>query len=120
MPFDVLESHCLLPGTTFTEHGKTVSLELRADERVRFFHIDNQPFRLHFQVTTVCDLLVEHHRQLSSLLLFVELKGKNLRDAERQIVGAINAVRSCLEGQWTIRALVVASSVRPNVAATMQ
>lgn len=120
MPFETLERHCRLPSTHFTEQGKTVSLEPEQDETVRFFHIDNHAFRSYFQVANVCDLLIEYQRETFALLLFIELKGKNLRDAEQQIVGAVKAVRTCLEGQWALRALVVASGVSPKRAAAMQ
>jgi hypothetical protein len=110
----------LLPGTSYTEQGKTVSINRVGDEAIRFFGIDNQAFRDHFHVQQVCDILVEYHNGALAVLLFVELKGGALATAEQQIRRAIQAIRSCLKGVWLQRALIISTGAKANVAAGIQ
>jgi hypothetical protein len=120
MPTEFLCKSCQLPGTSYSERGKGVTIAPKPDEPVRFFHLDCVAFRNHYNLSqdAVCDLLVEYGRRTTPPIdLFTELKGAGGIDhAKRQIVGAFVVLEKellvCQDGV-RFRALIVTSASAP-------
>jgi hypothetical protein len=120
MPTEFLCKSCQLPGTSYSESGKGVTIAPKPDETVRFFHLDCAAFRNHYNLNqdAVCDLLVEYGRKTTPPIdLFTELKEAGGVDhAKQQIVSAFAVVerelRVCQDGV-RFRALIVTSASAP-------
>src|SRR5437868_1197511 len=88
---------CLQTGTSFSEQGKSVSIMRRNNEIVLMFATDSQLVRDVLGVARVCDAVFVYMQYLSRpILIFVELKGKNIKDAADQINSTIRGARSLL------------------------
>jgi hypothetical protein len=114
---------CLQPGTSLSEQGKTVSITRRNNEIVLMFATDSQLVRDVLNVARVCDAVFLYMQYLSRpILIFVELKGKNVKDAADQISSTIRGVRTLLNRsvrrnfpeRADLRAVVVRSGSAPQ------
>jgi hypothetical protein len=120
MPTEFLCDQCALPGRSFKEVGKGVTIAPETNERVRLFHLDCDAFRNHYGLgqQAVCDLLIEYGREKTAPVdLFTELKGAGGIDhAKQQIVGAFDVLKdelcACQAGV-RFRALIVTSASAP-------
>ncbi|KYF52493.1 hypothetical protein BE04_06265 [Sorangium cellulosum] len=106
--------------TSHGEAGKRVSLQREAGETVLVFHADTQEFRRRFGVTHACDAIFFYKRPPAPpLLLFVELKGKEIADGAIQLRETLLAVRRELAAALRdgapraeqLRAVIVCSGV---------
>jgi len=98
MPFTFLLWHCLRPGETSVGDGKVRAGFKRVNEEcVLVFDLDdNEDFRKEFAVDKerVCDHLFFHKRgQGPATLLFVELKGADVKHGITQLRSTIEMMR---------------------------
>lgn len=124
MAFERLLWSCLDHGTSLSEEGLALSLPRQADETVLLFHTDTKAFRAAFfpdqNQHISCDALFFYkHGLRSPVLVFVELKGANLKHALDQLTATITAVKPSLPPKAELRALVVTDGAHPttNMAA---
>jgi len=134
MPFTFLLWRCLLPGMrSYRQPGVnwTVTVTPENDETILFFHIDTQDFRTSLKlpngnkVEKVADLMILSRRSgRSPIVLVVELKSTNLEDAEKQILGAIEAIRGKMDvshkSETSFRGLIVSTGSAPQNFKKMQ
>ncbi len=114
---------CLQTGTSVSERGKSASLTRRNNEIVLMFSTDSEVVRAVLGVARVCDAVFLHMQHLGRpVLIFVELKGKNVRDAADQISSTIRGVRSLINQSirrnfpqsGDLRAVIVRSGSAPH------
>ncbi len=96
MPFNSLLLNCLEHGTSFTEKI-TVSVKPRTGETILFFSIDNATnkncnFNKEFGGGRICDLLI-FYKKSDIMIVFVEIKGRNVKDALKQIKNTVNKLK---------------------------
>lgn len=102
MPFNTLLLTCLSAGSSFTETGVQVSIRPEPGETILFFSIDDQSnsncqFRKNLKIKgPLCDLIILYSRHDKTTLCLVELKGKNLKHAVKQLSNTFHALRSKL------------------------
>ena len=102
MPFSFLLWNCLVPGaTSVSESGVSANLQRGSDESVLAFRIDTDGFRKRFNLSNparVCDALFFYKvKESDPLLMFVELKGRDVAGAIQQLEQTLSTVRRELE-----------------------
>lgn len=102
MPFNFLLWNCLIPGaTSVSESGVSANLKRESDESVLAFRIDTDGFRKRFKLSNgakVCDALFFYKVKKSDpLLIFVELKGRDIPRAIQQLEQTLSTFRRELE-----------------------
>lgn len=99
MPFNFLLWNCLAVGrTSVAEKGITARMERKPGESVLAFRIDCDEFRRHFGTRRVCDALFFYRSQENKpVLLFVELKGSNIRDGVEQLKETLGIIEQALK-----------------------
>ncbi len=91
---------CLIEGTRVRESGLTVSTETLPGETILFFHTDCDEGRRNLNMVgvglKVCDYLVFYTKddENKETVCFLELKGKRLEDATKQVISTYNRVKS--------------------------
>jgi hypothetical protein len=88
-----LPRECHIHKTSIHENGVTVSVKKEQGEIIRFFLADHQQaracFAMHEEGIKCCDYLLiytsENNQNQREILCFIELKGKDLRKAGKQI-----------------------------------
>src|SRR6266496_3008362 len=89
--FDVLLLTCLISGTSYGESGNRVHVSPRSGENVLFFVIDERSnesstLRRDLQIDgNMCDLVIYYKSNNKKSISFVELKGRDLQIAVRQV-----------------------------------
>src|SRR5579859_7057861 len=90
---------CCIEGTRVRESGLTVSTEVFAGEIVHFFHTDTKEGRKNLNMveegSKICDYLIFYAKDNanSEAVCFLELKGKHLDEAVKQILSTYQRVR---------------------------
>lgn len=85
---------CLCSGTAEHEKGKSVRIEPKADEVVLLFKTDHATARKYLGITAASDVVFLYVRhQQPPRLVFVELKGSDLKKAADQLSNTIAAVK---------------------------
>ena len=90
---------CCIDGTRVRESGLTVSTEVLAGEIVLFFHIDSKDGRKNLNMTVegsrICDYIVFYTKDSvdREIVCFLELKGKHLDEAVKQILSTYQRVQ---------------------------
>jgi hypothetical protein len=129
MSIERLISSCIQPGTAYSEQGKSVSIARRGNEFVLLFQTDNDVARSVLGITRSCDVTFFYMRhQERPILVFCELKGRNVSDAADQISSTLLAVRTILRQiigrgfpqNGDIRALVVRTGSAPHNQSAIQ
>ena len=105
MPFNLLMTHCLVNGTSWNDSSTSpkISFEPKSNEKIFFFSIDvdkevdpRYQFRKHYNLVNenICDLIIYYinFKEGRRLLLFTEIKGKDLNHAHKQLETTYNAV----------------------------
>lgn len=98
MPFNSMVLTCLTTGKHVGESGRRVSLASKRgmDEVALFFSVDETSnsgcsLRKHLGITgPICDGVVYYYAPERKVICFVELKGKNLEGAVKQVVNTLN------------------------------
>lgn len=89
---------CLIRGTASDEKGKSVRIQANEDETVLLFRTDTDAARQYLGISKASDLLYFYMRnQQTPKLVFVELKGSDLKKAADQLSVTIKAVRGVLQ-----------------------
>jgi hypothetical protein len=125
MAFNFLVPECLIRHS-YSEKGKGIKLSQKDDERVAFFHLDNDAFRTRFRLhaSKVCDVLIFYRKgSAGPILMLVELKGSDFDAAADQICSTHDALKPELQpalktANWI--ALVVASGSCPPSRSKLQ
>jgi len=94
MPCNAMTTKCLLPGTSYKEHGIRVSVQPKSGERWQFFVIDDQSrpactLRQDLKIRgALCDVVVLCHLPNAQLpiICLVELKGRDSARAVEQVL----------------------------------
>jgi hypothetical protein len=129
MSIDTLVLDCVRKGSSYSEKGKSVSIAKRSDESVLLFHTDNAAARSVLGIARSCDVTFLYMRHLSRpVLLFCELKGRNVADAAEQIESTLVAIRGIIQRtirrdfprNGDVRAVVVRSGSAPNNQSAIQ
>lgn len=104
---DLLEAElqeCLCKGTHVKDAGFTVSIKPLKNEKICFFLTDSKSARAYMQMddqeTKSCDYLVIYTKQDQSkkeLLCFLELKGKDISHAVKQICNTYRHILKLIE-----------------------
>jgi hypothetical protein len=123
MSVDILISSCIQPGTSYSEKGRSASIAKGNDETVLLFKTDCDIVRRVLSINRACDIafLYMKHRT-RPILLFVELKGKNINDAAEQIKTTMQAISNIIRNtihprfpeKRDVRAIVVRSGSAPQ------
>ena len=109
--------------TSLSERGKSVSIARRNNEIILLFSTDTELARNVLGVARLCDAVFLYMEYLSRpILIFVELKGKNIKDAAEQLSSTIRAVRAILNRSikrnfpehGDLRAIVVRAGSAPQ------
>jgi hypothetical protein len=131
MPVDHLLFESLLPGKTLAEDRQNkccTSADLKAapNETVLLFRLDDERTRkrLGLAGSKCCDHLYLFKSLTHAILIFVELKSTDLKDAADQIVNAFEAVKAQSSYGRTEHppaiALIISSSAPPRDSKMMQ
>jgi hypothetical protein len=129
MSIDLLALSCLQQGTSVSEQGKRAAIAKRANEVVLLFRTDCGNVRRILGIQRVCDATFMYMRHRGRpLLLFVELKGRNVSDAAEQISSTMQAIRNVIRDTVTpnfpqaadMRAIVVRSGNAPQGQGALQ
>lgn len=129
MSIERLLFDCIQQGTSYSEQGKSVSIARRKNELILLFQTDNDVARFVLGITRSCDVTFFYmrHRQ-RPILVFCELKGRNVSDAADQISSTLVAIRTILQQTVTrdfprnedIRALIVRTGSAPHNQTAIQ
>lgn len=96
-------AECLIAGTGVRESGLTVSTEKLPGETILFFHLDCAEGRhsLNMAVTglKICDYLILYTKdsEQKEIACFLELKGKKLEDAIRQVLSTRESLQALVK-----------------------
>ena len=129
MSIDRLIADCIKSGSSYREKGKSVSIAKARDELVFVFHTDNTTARSVLQIARSCDVTfvyMKHRRR--PILIFCELKGRQIDDAADQIQSTLLSVRRALREAINrnfpddpdLRALVIRSGTAPHNQSAIQ
>lgn len=94
---------CLIAGTSVRESGLTVSTETFPGETILFFHIDSDEGRQKLKLVgaglKICDYIVLYTKdnEQKEAVCFLELKGKKLEDAIKQVLSTQEALHSLIK-----------------------
>ena len=129
MNIDKLIVDCIKSGTSYAEKGKSVSIKKEHDELVLVFQTDNAVVRSVLGIARSCDVTfvyMRHRRR--PILIFCELKGRNVDDAAEQVQSTLTAVRRAVKNiiaadfpqNGDIRALIVRTGSAPHNQGAIQ
>ncbi len=111
LPCEELQARARLPGTSFAEQGKTVSVAPRSGESVAFFRADTEEARDFFGATgKFPDLLVLRTAPEPAKAMLIELKGSDWRRALEQLRDGLSRMKGCVGATFGVKkwsALVV-------------
>ncbi|MGH2478801.1 MAG: hypothetical protein ACRDHW_03995 [Ktedonobacteraceae bacterium] len=91
---------CLIKGTSVRESGLTVSTETFPGETILFFHTDCDEGRQNLNMISaglkICDYLILYTKdsEPKEIVCFLELKGKKLEDAIRQVLSTRESLQA--------------------------
>src|SRR5688572_14117833 len=90
---------CLVDGTATKEKGKSARIQLKHDdETVLLFKTDSDEVRAYLGIARASDLMFFYMKNHATpVLVFVELKGSDLKKAADQLRVTIQAVRAALK-----------------------
>jgi hypothetical protein len=120
---------CLQSGTSIKERGNRASIGASDGEIVLVFRTDTDLLRKNLGIAKVCDAAFFYMQYGERpILFFVELKGKNVREAAEQIVSTMKALGGLLRtvggGDFPkpgdMRAVVVRSGAAPQDQSKIQ
>jgi len=98
MLFETLLLQCLVRGTSLSDAGSRISLDLTEGETGAFFKLNNRQSEACLRVQgNICDGLVLYMRTSEKVLCLAELKGKNTDHAAEQILNTYKSLKTYLQ-----------------------
>lgn len=101
-----VQASARLPGTSFTEQGKTATIAPQRGEMVTFYRVDAPAVRDYFNATgKFPDLLVvrEKEGKADKDGVLLELKGRDWNHALQQLEEGLSKMRGCVEGALGVK-----------------